>query len=405
MSDNTKTGPLNGLTILDFTRVLAGPFCTAMLADLGAEVIKVEPPHGDDYRHVGPFRNGESALFHLVNRNKRGLALDLKHPAARDLVQDLAAGADVVVENFKPGVAARLGIDYPTLSQRNARLVYAAISGFGQTGPDADLPAFDLIAQARSGLMDITGDPAGPPTQIGESVGDLTAGLYAAWAILAGLLDRERTGRGRYLDVAMVDCLLSLQPTALAQHLFGAAQPTRVGNRHPLSTPFGSYRARDGHLVICVLNGGQFARLAALMDRPNLAGDPRFETDVQRTANEPALREIIESWLETRSVADAVSALAEAGVPASPILTAEAALSSEQVAARALFPDVDHPRAGPTRTMEQPVHFEGLQRGGQRPAPALGAHAAAILTERLGLDEARIAALAADGALFPGENP
>jgi len=400
----SRQGPLAGIAVLDFTRVLAGPFCTALLADLGAEVIKVEPPQGDEYRHVGPFRAGESALFQLVNRNKRSLALDLKTPAALGLVRALAGTADVVVENFRPGVAERLGIGYAALAETNPGLIYASISGFGQSGPQAQAPAFDLIAQALSGLMDVTGTPDGPPTRVGESFGDLAAGLYASWAILAALFERQRTGAGRQLDVAMVDSLVSLLPTAIAQWMFGDSPPTRVGNRHPLSTPFGAYRCRDGHLVLCVLNASQFARLAACMGRPELAEDPRFASDELRTRNEPALRHDIESWLATLNVVEAVARLTEAGVPASAILSAAAALEGAQVAARGLLPEVAHPRLGPIPTLEQPVHFAGLPRGRQCPAPALGADGPAILRDRLGLTSAEIDALRAEGALVFGED-
>jgi CoA:oxalate CoA-transferase len=404
MQETSKPGPLAGVTVLDFTRVLAGPFCTAMLGDLGAEVIKVEPPQGDEYRHVGPFRAGESALFQLVNRNKRGLALDLKKPSAQAIAGRLAAGVDVVVENFKPGVAARLGIDYARLSEANPALVYASISGFGQTGPMAHLPAFDLIAQALSGLMDLTGETDGPPTRVGESLGDLSAGLYASWAILAALFERERTGRGRYLDVAMVDSLISLLPTAMAQSMFGDSPPVRVGNRHPLSTPFGAYRAKDGHLVICVLNAGQFARLAASLGRPELAEDPRYASDSLRTEHEAELRAVIEAWLATRTTEEAVAVLSEARVPAAAILPAEAVLTGAQVEARGLMPPVNHPVAGEIQTMEQPVHFLGLPRGRQRPSPALGAQGREILARRLGLDAAEIAGLEAEGALIMGDD-
>lgn len=401
--ERSRQGPLAGIVVLDFTRVLAGPFCTALMADLGAEVIKVEPPQGDEYRRIGPFRDGESALFQLVNRNKRSLALDLKTAEARTLARALAGTADVVVENFRPGVAARLGIGYGELAAANPGLVYASISGFGQTGPQAQAPAFDLIAQALSGLMDVTGAPDGPPTRVGESLGDLTAGLYASWAILAALFERERTGAGRHLDVAMVDSLVSLLPTAIAQWMFGDTPPARVGNRHPLSTPFGAYRCRDGHVVLCVLNAAQFARLADCMGRPALAADPRYASDELRTRNEPALRRDIEAWLETLDVAEAVARLGAAGVPASAILPVAEALEGAQVAARGLLPEVAHPRLGPIPTLEQPVHFSGLARGRQRPAPALGADGKAILQARLGLTPEAVAALVAQGAVIVGE--
>ncbi|MCF4167319.1 CoA transferase [Zavarzinia compransoris] len=394
-----STGPLAGLRILDFTRVLSGPYCTALLADLGAEVVKVEAPQGDDYRHVGPFREGQSALFQLVNRNKRGIAIDLKQPAGQALARDLAARADVVVENFRPGVAARLGLDAERLMAADPRLVYASISGFGQSGPNAALPAFDLVAQALSGFMALTGEAAGSPMKTGESIGDLAAGLFASWSILAALLERERTGRGRRLDIAMVDSLVALLPTAVAQWMFGAGAPTRVGNRHPLSTPFGAYRARDGHLVICVLNQTQFRHLAETLDQPDLADDPRFASDARRTEHEAILRARIEAGLARWTVAEAVAALSAAGVPAAAIAEAAAVFEGEHVRARGLIGETGHPRLGPIPAMEQPVHFAGLPRGGQRPAPALGADNADVLSRWLSLDDTGIATLAADGTI------
>lgn len=386
-------GPLTGIKILDFTRVLSGPYCTALLADLGAEIVKVEAPQGDEYRHVGPFQGGESALFQLVNRNKQGVALDMKQPAAREIAKRLALQADVVVENFRPGVAERLGLGAEALMAANPKLIYASISGFGQTGPQARLPAFDLVAQAMSGFMALTGEPDGAPMKIGESIGDLAAGLFASWAILAALVERGRTGQGRRLDVAMLDSLIALLPTAVAQWMFGASAPSRVGNRHPLSTPFGTYRAQDGHLVICVLNAPQFERLAACMGQPELAADPNFATDELRTSHEPELRARIEAWLSGLTVSQAVERLMQDGVPASAIAEAADAFSSPQVQARRLLPAMLHPTLGVIHTMEQPVHFIGLARGGQRPAPALGQHNAQILKSWLALEDADIAAL------------
>ncbi len=397
-----KTGPLAGVRILDFTRVLSGPYCTALLADLGAEVVKVEALQGDDYRHIGPFRDGESALFQLVNRNKLGLAVDLKQAEGCGLAVRLAAQADVVIENFRPGVAARLGLDPVQLAAVNPRLIYASISGFGQSGPSAELPAFDLVAQAMSGFMSLTGEADGPPTKIGESIGDLAAGLFASWSILAALFERSRTGVGRRLDIAMLDSLVSLLPTAVAQWMFGQTAPTRVGNRHPLSTPFGAYRAKDGHLVICVLNAPQFARLTDRMGRPELSGDQRFGSDERRTENEAALRVEIEGWLADLTVEEAVSALSAVGVPASRIQDAADVFEGEHVASRGLLPRITHPVLGDIATMEQPVHFEGLRRGEQRPAPALGQDASVVLKSWLGLTDAEIDALVACGAVLKG---
>ncbi|HEX9448783.1 MAG TPA: CoA transferase [Dongiaceae bacterium] len=402
-SSDDQSRPLSGVRILDFTRVLSGPYCTALLADLGAEVVKVEATQGDDYRHIGPFKQGESALFQLVNRNKSSIVLDLKQPAGIALARRLAQQADVVVENFRPGVAARLGIGYGDLSADHPGLIYASISGFGQSGPKSDLPAFDLVAQAMSGMMAMTGEPDGPPTKNGDSIGDLAAGLFASWSILAALFERSRTGRGRQLDIAMIDSLVSLLPTAIAQWMFGATPPMRSGNRHPLSTPFGAYRAQDGHLVICVLNNGQFARLAACIGQPALASDPRLASDAARTTHEPVLRAAIERWLADHTVVEAVARLAAAGIPASAIEDAASVFNGDYVAKRSLLPAVEHPVLGAIRVMEQPVHFSGLSRGRQRPAPALGQDNQQILASWLGMTGDEIKATVAAGAVSSGE--
>jgi len=372
-------GPLSGVKVLDFTRVLSGPYCTALLGDLGADVVKVESAQGDDYRHIGPFKDGESALFQLMNRNKQGIALDLKSASGRELACRLAAQADVVVENFRPGVAARLGIDHATLSEANAGLVYASISGFGQSGPSSELPAFDLIAQAMSGLMAMTGDPDGPPTKVGESIGDLAAGLFCSWAILAALFERSRTGRGRYLDVGMVDALISLLPTAAAQWMFGTSPPVRTGNRHPLSTPFGAYPARDGYVVICVLSAAHFRQLMSCVGQPELGRDPRFASDELRTQHERILSTVLAAWLATMTVEEALCALHAAGVPASRIESPSEVFAGDHVRERSIMSTTRHATLGDIPAMEQPVHFAGLARGRQQPAPALDQHHDAIL--------------------------
>ena len=288
--------PLEGLRVLDLTRVLAGPFATAILADLGAEVIKLEPPQGDDYRHIGPFRDGESALFALTNRGKKSVVIDLKSPDGQALARRIAGTCDVVVENFRPGVAERLGLGANRLRQGNPRLVVCSISGFGQSGPSAELPAYDIVVQAMSGWMDATGEEGGQPLKVGEALGDIAAGLYAVIAILSAVIGSARTGQGATLDVAMLDCLVAMLPTSHALHLYAGRSVERVGNRHPLSTPFGAFRTSDGHAIIAVLGARQFRALAGLIGAPEAADDPRFASDESRTAHEPALRALIETW-------------------------------------------------------------------------------------------------------------
>jgi len=374
------SAPLAGIRVLDLSRVLAGPYCTALLADLGAEIIKLEPPAGDDYRHIGPFRDGESALFTLNNRGKRSLVLDLKDAADLALAREIAARVDVVVENFRPGVAARLGLGAETLRALNPRLVYCSISGFGQEGPFRDLPAYDLVVQAMSGLMAATGEEGGAPLKAGESVADLLAGLFASWSILAALVQRGATGQGATLDVAMYDALFSMLTTSHALHLHAGSLPVRVGNRHPLSTPFGCFATRDGQVVVAVLNGRQFQRLAALIGRPEIAEDPRFATDESRTRHEPEIRAAIEAWSTRLGTEEAVAALGAEGLPTAPIWTIAEAAASAHAAARGLVTDL----AG-APVVGQPVRFDGAKPVATTPAPRLDGDRAAVLAE-LGLE-------------------
>ena len=378
--------PLQGIRVLDLSRVLAGPYCTALLADLGAEVIKLEPPAGDDYRHIGPFKDGESALFTLNNRGKQSLVLDLKDPADLALAREIAAQVDVVVENFRPGVAARLGLGADALRAENPRLVYCSISGFGQDGPFRDLPAYDLVVQAMSGLMAGTGEEGGAPLKTGESVADLIAGLFGSWAIMAALVNRNATGQGATLDVAMYDALFSMLTTSHALHFYAGALPQRVGNRHPLSTPFGCFATQDGQVVIAVLNGKQFAALAALIGAADAADDPRFASDESRTAHEPELKRLIESWSRERTTEEAVAALAGVGLPAAPIWDIAQAAGNEHALTRGLVSRLPHPVLGLAPTVGQPVRFDAEKPVAETSAPRLGGDRAAIL-RAFGLEE------------------
>jgi CoA:oxalate CoA-transferase len=376
--------PLDGIRVLDFTRVLAGPYCTALLADLGADIIKIEPPQGDDYRHVGPFHaDRSSALFEAVNRGKRSVVLDLRQPAHRDLALSLARNADVVVENFRPGVADKLGIGWAALAAINPRLVYASISGFGQEGPKATRPAYDIVVQAMSGIMAVTGSPEGPSTMIGESIADVVAGLFGSWAILAALVERTRTGRGRYLDVAMLDSMLAFQPIIVARCLATGQAPQRVGNRHALSAPFGAFLAKDGEYVLAVLNTKLFHSLANLIGRPDLKSDERFASDEMRLTNEAALRQAIEAWSGALPVSEVVSRLVEAGVPAATVLDTAEALAACREEGRAATQDVERAGIGRMEVPEQPVRFAGASRGGLKAAPALGEDSRSVLADPL----------------------
>ncbi len=390
--------PLEGLRVIDFSRVLAGPFCAALLGDLGADVIKIEPPAGDDYRAVGPFAaDGVSGLFAAMNRNKRSIVLDLKAEAGRELALALCADADVVVENFRPGVADKLGIGYAALSAVNPSLVYASVSGFGQTGPESHRPAYDIILQAMCGLMDATGSPEGPPTMIGESVSDVVSGLFASWGVLAALLAREKNGKGTHVDVSMFDATLGLSATLVARYAATGIAPRRVGNRHPSSAPFGAYRAADGFYVVAVLNGRLFASFAQAIDAPQLADDPRFASDASRCHHEADLRAVIETWSSTRTVDEVNRILGAAGIPVAPIRNLQQALDSEHAAHRGLLTDVPRDDGSVMRMPSQPVKFSAYGANCVSPAPALGEHAQALL-QRLGYDAQDLASLRERGA-------
>ncbi|MCJ1879817.1 CaiB/BaiF CoA transferase family protein [Pseudomonas nitroreducens] len=376
--------PLNGVRVLDLSRVLAGPHCTAMLADLGAEVIKFEVPgHGDDSRHLGPFKDGESVYFGLINRGKRSVELDFKAPEDLQRFYDLVADADVVVENFRPGVTQRLGIDFDSLRQHNPKLIYASISGFGQNGPLSRRPAYDIVAQAMSGLMSVSGFPETGPTRSGEALGDLCAGVYAAWAISSALFSREHQGSSaQYIDVAMFDVLVSLQMTGLSNLFAHGKAPGLVGNRHPVSTPFDTYRAADGLVVIAVASDKLFRRFCESIGRGELADDPRFADDPSRTRNEQALRAEIEAWTGQRSVEQACDLLLDAGVPASPVWNLAEATGSEQAQVRQLLVQ---PGDGQPPLVPQPVYFNGRKPHAATRAPRLGeANAAFGLTNKAG---------------------
>lgn len=401
MQDKQARLPFAGIRVLDFSRVLAGPFCTALMADMGAEIIKVESPQGDDQRWMGAFRDGvdESLSFELINRSKRSIVLDLKQDEGREIARELAAGCDVVVENFRPGVAAKLGIDHATLAKDRPDLIYCSISGFGQDGPMAKFPSYDVVAQALSGLMSITGEADGKPTIMGESVGDTAAGLFAAWGIASALFRRERTGEGALLDVAMFDALFALMPTALAQWQVAGEAPTRHGNQHPLSAPFGSFAASDSDFIIAIANNALFARFAAAIGKPGLAEDARFATDKARRANRDALRAEIEAWSANLTAAEAVESLGAAGIPAAEIWSVSEAAQSPQARHRKLLTEVAHDGLGTLNLPEQPVQIAHAPRGAMRAAPRLGADGRAILRDLLGRDETDLDRLARLGVI------
>jgi CoA:oxalate CoA-transferase len=382
--------PLDGVKVLDLARVLSGPLCAAMLGDLGAEVIKVEHPRGgDDSRSFGPFIDGESNYFMMLNRGKRSVALDLKSDEGRAFVHALVAQVDVVVENFRPGVTERLGLDFATLREINPRLVYVSISGFGQEGPLAQRAAYDHIIQAMSGIMTVTGWPDGPPTRVGDAVADVLAGIYGAFGALAALRTRDRTGEAQHVDVAMLDAMFSLQLIS-AIELLGGDRPTRHGNAHPISAPMDAYAAADGEVVIAVANDSLFSRLATALERPDLIDDERFATDPARLRHQGPLREAIEAWTSRRTVDEVVDGLAAHGIPVAPVRDLGTALHAPEARERGVLSSAPHPAGGSIEVLQQPVRFSGWRNDPDTRAPRLGEHTAEVAAE-LGLAPAEAA--------------
>jgi CoA:oxalate CoA-transferase len=377
-------GPLAGVTIVDLTRVLAGPYATLLLADLGARVIKVERPGGgDDARRIGPFVAGRSAYFESVNRGKESIALDLREAADREVFERLLRRADVLVENFRPGVLARLGYGWDTLHARFPRLVLAATSGFGQTGPYAQRPAYDLVVQALGGLMSVTGQPGGPPTRVGTSIGDLAAGLFTALGVTAALLHRERTGEAIRVDVGMLDCQVALLENALARLLATGETPGPLGARHPSITPFDAFRTADGWVVVAAGHDALFATACEVVGRPELARDPRFATNELRTRHEAALKAELEAALARDSSDGWLAKLAAAGIPCARIQDVAQVLADPQVAARNMIVELGERDAGRRlRTAGNPIKLSSFPDPAVRPpAPDLGADADRIRRE------------------------
>ena len=360
MPTQQTQGPLSGVTVIDLTRVLAGPYSTMILAELGARVIKVETPgRGDDAREYGPFVNGKSAYFISVNRGKESIALDLKDDDDRTTFEALLAGADVVAENFRPGTMEKLGYGWDDLKDRYPALIYAACSGFGHTGPHSRRPAYDMVVQAMGGIMSITGQPDQEPTRVGMSIGDIGAGLFTTIGIVTALYDRARTGLGRKLDVSMLDCQIALCENAVARYGATGQAPGPLGGRHPSITPFQTFRTLDGWMVVAAGNDVMFQRFCDILDRADLKDDPRYASNNLRNENQASLEPEIESILVARSTADWLALLDPAGIPASGINDIGTVMAHPQVEPRNMVVEVDDPTAGRLKVAGNPIKLSG----------------------------------------------
>ena len=395
------TAALDGFTVLDFTRVLSGPYCTMQLADMGARVIKVEQPGtGDDTRAWGPpFLNGESAYFLSINRNKESLTLDLKNPAAMAIVDKLLGVADVLVENFRPGTMSRLGLGYEQLAARFPRLVYCSISGFGQSGPRRSEAGYDAVVQAEGGLMSITGSADGPPFRLGVAIADIVSGMFSAQGIAFALLARERTGRGQLVDVGMLDATAALLTYQAGIYFATGRTPGRLGNRHPTIVPYETFTASDGEFVVAVGNDQQWRRFCGVIGREALGTDDRFATNRGRVAHYAVLRPLLGELLATRTRAEWVDALKAAGVPCGSVRDVAEVLEDPHLDARGMIQAVEHAVAGSVRVTGVPIKLSETPGSVRTPPPTLGQHTRAILSGDLGMSAPEIDALQASGAV------
>ena len=406
MGTPNVAGPLAGLRVLDLTRALSGPFATMILGDLGADVIKVEDIwHGDDTRRWGPpFQGDDAAYFLSVNRNKRGLSVNMKAPAGRDIVQRLAAASDILVENFRPGTAARLGVGYAELARRNPGLIYASISGYGQTGPSADLPGYDAVAQAVSGMMSVTGEPDGEPVRSGTSSADVGAGMWAVIGILAALHARETSGQGQLVDVSLLDGQLAWLTYVAGKYFATGVTPGRHGSAHESLTPYQVFPTADAPLMVAVGSDGLWRRFTSATGLDELADDPRYATNPDRVGNRDTLIPLITEKLAAKGCAEWTDLLNAAGVPAGPVNTVPAALAQPQVAAREMVVEVEHPVAGTLKMLGSPLKLSAQPPPTspapyiRRPPPVLGEHTDEILAEA-GYTAAQVAELREAGVV------
>lgn len=396
-----KKGILEGIVVLDLTRVLAGPYCGMLLADMGAIVYKIEVPvKGDDSRAFGPFKNGESVYYMNFNRDKIGCTLNLKSPEGKELFKEMVKKADVVIENYRPGTMEKLGLGYDVLKEINPRLVYGAVSGFGHTGPYHQRAGYDIVGQAMGGLMSTTGWPGGEPTRTGTPMGDVLGGLNLSIGVLAALLHQRMTGKGEKVDISLVDSVVSSMTNINMIYLATGRIPERIGNRYESTYPYDSFKTKDDSVIIGAGNDKLYGKLCDLMGQPELKTDPRFSAVKDRVANHVAMKEIVEKWTMQHTVDEVADLLNAAGIPGCPINSIDRVTRDPQIAeARNMFPEMDHPVAGKMRLTNNALKFTNESADPSRPAPTLGQDNDEVYGQFLGLDAEKISQLKTSGVI------
>lgn len=381
-------GPLNGLKVLDLTRVLSGPYATMVLADFGANIIKIEPPKvGDDSRAFGPFVGQESAYYMSLNRNKRSMCLDFKNEKHKDVFRKLVSKVDMVVENYRPGTMEKFGLGYEELKKINPQLIYVACSGFGRSGPYARKPAYDVVVQAMGGIMSITGSENGEPTRVGASVGDIVAGIFSVIGALLALIHKQKTGEGQLVDVSMMDCQVAILGNAVARYVTTGIIPKPLGNRHPSITPFCSFTAKDGSIIVGAGNDRLWVKLCNILNRPDLLVDERFASNPLRTNNVAALHQILNEELQKETVAEWMEKLEGAGVPCAPINNVKNLIEDPQLKEREMFVEVEHPIAGKLKMPGIPIKMSVTPGEIKTPAPILNHDLYSILYDLMGWNQ------------------
>ena len=393
-------GPLADTRVLDLTRVLAGPYATMVLADLGAEVIKIElPGRGDDSRGVGPFCKGESAYFMSVNRGKKSVTVNAKSEEGAEIIRKLAEMSDIMIENFRPGTVAKFGLDYETVREINPRIIYASISGFGQSGPYTHRPAYDAIVQGMSGIATITGMPGHPPVRVGSSIADLSAALFTVIAVLAALCARQRTGRGQRIDLAMLDSMVALLENAIVRYVVEQSVPSALGSRHPSFTPFQFFKAKDRYISVAIGNESLWQKFCQTMGRSDLADDPRFDTNALRTEHHDVLEPILAETFAEKTADEWVALFEEAGIPSGPINDVADVINDPHVNDRGMIVEMIHDVVGSLKMAGSPINLSEDPVELDRPAPLLGQHTDEVLGELLGMSDDELARLRKAGTV------